>query len=64
MTDDALERMVRVETKVDILLGRRDDHETRLRSLEQFKWKLIGWAGGAGVIAGIVVQIVARGLGG
>lgn len=45
-----------INTKLDLLIEQRSDHETRLRKMEQFKWGVIGWAtalgGAAGTIAG------------
>ncbi len=32
--DGTTEMLTRIETKLDIAIGRLDDHETRLRSLE------------------------------
>lgn len=44
-----------ISTKLDILIEQRNDHEGRLRSLEQFKWALLGacvaGGGSAGAIA-------------
>lgn len=37
-----------INTKLDTLLVQRDDHETRLRSLERFKWLLLGTAAASG----------------
>jgi hypothetical protein len=36
--------MVRIETKLDIALGRQSDHETRLRCLEKRIWFISGGA--------------------
>jgi hypothetical protein len=60
-----VERLVRIETKLDMLvesnkeqavasMKRDDDHENRLRGLEQFKWIAIGAGGAAGGVAGLV----------
>lgn len=63
------ERLVRVETKLDMLSGAkasehadmaRDiaDHEARIRSLEKAHWRSAGLAGGvAGLISGAAVLI-------
>lgn len=47
MNDEA-ERLVRVETKLDILIERKDDHETRIRRVERLAWLVAGAAGLAG----------------
>jgi hypothetical protein len=36
------ERLVRIETKVDVLLQTRDDHESRIRSNEKWRWGILG----------------------
>jgi hypothetical protein len=33
-----------INTKLDVLITTRDDHETRLRRIEQFKWVVVGIA--------------------
>jgi hypothetical protein len=35
------ERLGGIEQKLDQLLSQRQDHETRLRSLERWKWVLL-----------------------
>lgn len=40
-----------INTKLDVLIATRDDHETRLRKLEQFKWVLLGVAAASGGVA-------------
>ena len=37
-----------INTKLDVLITTRDDHETRLRKIEQFKWVVIGVAAASG----------------
>jgi hypothetical protein len=37
-----------ISTKLDTLLVQRDDHEKRIRSLEQWKWLATGIAAAAG----------------
>lgn len=49
-----------INVKLDTLLVQRDDHETRLRKLEQFRWVLAG-AVAAGSTAG--ATLVARVIG-
>lgn len=45
-----------MNAKLDLLLAGKDDHETRLRSLEQFKWLVVGAAAIAGGSAGSLAQ--------
>jgi flagellar motor component MotA len=45
----------RMETKLDTVIERMDDHEVRIRSVEKWKWSLPG----AGVLATIVAAISA-----
>ena len=40
-----------INTKLDVLITTRDDHETRLRKIEQFKWVVVGVALASGGIA-------------
>lgn len=44
-----------INTKLDVLIATRDDHETRLRKIEQFKWVVVGVA----VASGGVWQAIA-----
>ena len=44
-----------INTKLDVLITTRDDHETRLRRIEQFKWVVVGIA----IASGPVWQAVA-----
>lgn len=48
-----------INTKLDLLITTRDDHEVRLRKVEQFKWVVIGVAGVAGGVAGRLAGVVA-----
>ena len=43
-----------INTKLDVLIATRDDHELRLRKLEQFKWVMFG----AGLASGGVAQVI------
>lgn len=45
-----------INTKLDVLIATRDDHETRLRKLEQFKWVLLGVAAASGGVAQAVAS--------
>lgn len=51
----------RLEGKLDAILPAFEksvvDHETRIRDLERFKWKQIGFGASAGAIAGFFVKI-------
>lgn len=60
------DRLVRVETKLDILIAdlgpRHLDHESRLRALERdmamLKTKVAFWSAGLGTAAGVVTTLV------
>lgn len=43
-----------INTKLDLLITTRDDHEIRLRKIEQFKWIMVGLAAAIGGVAGRV----------
>lgn len=58
MNDEAMgERLVRIETKLDVVLGRVDDHEPRLRKLERWMWLVSGAAGVAGGYVGQLLPV-------
>ena len=48
---DMFESIARIETKLDTVIERQDDHETRIRANEQWRWKM------AAVFTAIVVAI-------
>lgn len=50
-----------INTKLDLLITTRDDHEIRLRKIEQFKWVLVGAAAVAGGVAGNLAPILTKG---
>lgn len=43
-----------IETKVDQVIGGQHDHEKRIRSLEQFRWILVGLWLATTIAAGFV----------
>ena len=49
-----------INTKLDLLITTRDDHEIRLRKMEQFKWVLVGIAGAVGGVAGNLAPVVTK----
>lgn len=49
-----------INTKLDLLITTRDDHEIRLRKIEQFKWVLVGLAAAAGGVAGNLAPVVTK----
>ena len=49
------ERLVAIETKLDVLIGKKDDHETRIRKLEKWVW-IVG--GAAGAIGGSISRLI------
>ncbi|HEX4816711.1 MAG TPA: hypothetical protein VFV66_28550 [Nonomuraea sp.] len=63
MTDEPLiiERLARIETKLDNAIGRADDHETRIRRLERALWLVTGAAAAVGGALGSIVQQVLGG---
>lgn len=63
-----IERLVRIETKMDLLIdstGKRgEDHENRLRALEQFRWKLFGGCAAVAAVVGPTASKVVQAIGG
>lgn len=66
-----IERLVRVETKLDTLNESKAqshieiikdiaDHETRLRQLERLMWKAIGASAGVSTLASITANYIIR----
>lgn len=56
---EVLDRLVSIETKLDISISRVDDHEARIRRLERAVWIAAGAAAaGGGVVGSIVRQIM------
>jgi hypothetical protein len=54
MNQEDRERLVRIEVKLDAVIKRGDDHETRIRSVEKRSW----WtAGAAGLLAVFAPQL-------
>ncbi|GAB3812061.1 hypothetical protein [Kribbella italica] len=49
------ERLVRIETKLDLSNTNHQDHETRIRRLERSMWLIAGAAAAGGGIAGQLV---------
>ena len=47
-----------INTKLDVLIEQRLDHEGRLRRLEQFKWVMVGAAAAVGGIAGRLANLI------
>lgn len=47
-----------INTKLDLVLATRDDHETRIRGLEQFKWVFMGAAAILGGSAGALTRFI------
>jgi hypothetical protein len=56
---EVLDRLVSIETKLDLSIGRVDDHETRLRRLERTVWIAAGVAAaGGGAVGAVARQIM------
>lgn len=51
-------QLAAISVKLDLLLAGRDDHEARLRSLEQFKWVLFGVAISSGGLGAALSHII------
>ena len=49
-----------INTKLDLLITTRDDHEVRLRKIEQFRWTLVGAAIVAGGLAGNLAPVLTK----
>lgn len=47
-----------INTKLDLLIATRDDHEIRLRKIEQFKWLLVGVASAGGFLGGNLAPVI------
>lgn len=64
-TPTETERLVRMETKLDMLVEMSEkrglDHEARLRSLEQFKWVVMGIAAVVGGASGVITRVAVLG---
>lgn len=50
------EQLAVINTKLDLLIEQRTDHETRLRSLEKFRWTLAGVALASGGVSTAIAQ--------
>lgn len=56
MGDDTVgERLATIETKLDMLIVKRDDHEMRIQKLERWAWVV---AGAAGAIGGSIARLL------
>lgn len=66
MTEESTDtRLARIDERlihiIDLLTrqsGRSDDHETRLRDLEQHRWRAAGWLSAAAAVFGIIASVV------
>jgi len=50
--------LVRIETKLDMALGRVEDHEGRLRQIERAIWRAAGVAAAIGGTIGVAAAAV------
>lgn len=48
----------RLEGKIDLILSRSDDVEKRLRTLENWRWKMIGTSSAVSFTAGVIASLV------
>lgn len=60
MNNTVEERLARIETKIDALLGKDDDHETRIRVLEQWKARLTGIAFAVSAVVSLGVSLLGK----
>lgn len=58
---EVLERLTRIEVKLDAQLARADDHETRIRRMERMLWLAAGAATAAGGVLGTIAQQIMGG---
>lgn len=49
-----------INQKLDLLVEQRTDHETRIRALEQARWKFAGIAAALGAVAGFLAPLLTR----
>jgi len=57
---EVLDRLARIETKLDDTIGARKDHESRLRSLEVWRYLTTGGAMAIGALAGLITSHLPR----
>jgi len=55
---DVRERVVRMETKIDHIINKIDDHHDRLTNIEKFKTKIVGGAITISAVATLLWDIV------
>lgn len=56
--DELVRRLEAAVTRLEGLTKGHDDHELRLRALEQYKWKLIGVASAAAAALGVLLRFL------
>lgn len=59
---EVLDRLISIETKLDSVIRRGDDHESRLRRLERALWLATGAAAAGGGLVGSIAQRIMGGL--
>lgn len=50
------QRLVRIETLLEMLIKENSDFESRIRKLERWQWLATGLAGGIGGVLGQAIQ--------
>lgn len=61
MTASSIEtQLALINQKLDLLVEQRTDHETRIRSLEQARWKFAGIAAALGAATGYVTPLFTK----
>ena len=56
MSDSVETQLAVISIKLDVLIEQRGDHETRLRSLEKYKWVMAGFCLAGGGASGAVMS--------
>lgn len=59
---EVLERLTRIEVKLDVAVSRTEDHEGRLRRLERALWVATGAAAMTGGLVGSIASKILGGL--
>lgn len=51
---DIVDRLARVETKLDILLATTNRREERISALERWRSHITGWIAGVAIVSGLL----------
>ena len=50
--------LLRIDTKMDLVISCQGDHEIRLRALERWQWKATGITAGVSALIGSVMGVL------